>query len=130
MHGKNSASPDKRRSESETRRARSFVGLRMAKEDRDRAEAGAREPGLSLSAYIASCMLESPITKRRRKPSLDTKLLAQLLAELNKTGSNIAQILRHLNFGDLVLRHEVEEALEGYRDMRRAVIAAIEGRQP
>jgi len=54
--------------------------------------------GLSPSAMCLAVLLDVPLPARRR-PSVDTQLLAKVLAELGKIGSNINQIAYHLNAG-------------------------------
>src|ERR1039457_3564597 len=54
--------------------------------------------GLSPSAMCLAVLRDVPLPPRRR-PSVDTVLLAKILAELGKIGSNINQIAYHLNAG-------------------------------
>ena len=63
----------------------------------------------------------------RRRPSVDTVLLAKVLAELGKIGSNINQIAYHLNAGRPgdVMEGSVESALAELLEWRTALMQAL-----
>src|SRR5216683_2991729 len=82
--------------------------------------------GLSPSAMCLAVLLDVPLPRRRR-PSVDTKLLVQVLAELGKIGSNINQIAYHLNAGRPgdVMEGSVESALAELLEWRTALMQAL-----
>ena len=71
-------------------------------------------------------LLDVPLPKRRR-PTVNTKLLGRVLAELGKIGSNINQIAYHLNAGRPgdVLDGSIEAALRELLEWRTALLHAI-----
>ena len=75
--------------------------------------------GLSPSAMCLAVLLDVPLPPRRR-PSVDTVLLAKVLAELGKIGSNINQIAYHLNAGRPgdTMEALITEALRDLLEMR------------
>ncbi len=82
--------------------------------------------GLSPSAMCLAVLLDVPLPRRRR-PSVDTKLLVQVLAELGKIGSNINQIAYHHNAGRPgdVMEGSVESALAELLEWRTALMQAL-----
>jgi Mobilization protein NikA len=82
--------------------------------------------GLSPSAMCLAILLDVPLPARRR-PSVDTVLLAKVLAELGKIGSNINQIAYHLNAGRPgdVLEGSIEAALAELVEWRTALMQAL-----
>ena len=119
--------PPRRRSEK--RRAGERVTFRLQPGERTQVEAHADAAQQSLGAYIRSRVLAKPITRGRRRPSVDYAMLSALLAELNKIGSNINQIARHMNMGNLPDVPEVREAQAEHRRLVQAVLDAL-GRGP
>jgi hypothetical protein len=71
-------------------------------------------------------LLDVPLPPRRR-PSVDTQLLAKVLAELGKIGSNINQIAYHLNAGRPgdVMDGAIEAALNELVEWRAALMQAL-----
>ena len=82
--------------------------------------------GLSPSAMCLAVLLDVSLPKRRR-PSVDTGLLAKVLAELGKIGSNINQIAYHLNAGRPgdVMEGSIEAALHELLEWRTALMQAL-----
>jgi len=57
--------------------------------------------GLSVAAYILATALGEETPRGARRPPLERRLLAKLLGETGKIGSNVNQIARALNQGAL-----------------------------
>jgi hypothetical protein len=85
---------------------------------RDKAIAAAAAEGLSLGAFIRARPDGSPGPRAKRNPSPDIVLLAKVLAELGKSGSNLNQIAHHLNMDEVAELPELQEAV---REQRIAV---------
>jgi hypothetical protein len=88
---------------------------------RDKVIAEAAAAGLSLGAFIRARLDGSPGPRAKRNPGPDTVLLAKVLAELGKSGSNLNQIAYQLNSGEEVQLPELCEALAE----QRAAVAAL-----
>lgn len=105
--------------------------LRLSAEERAYLEdkAGA----CPLGVYIRERLLGDRVLKRRtsRKPKVDEKQLALVLAELGRSrlSSNLNQLARAVHTGTLPLPHEVErdlrEACQAVLAMRDALIDAL-----
>lgn len=82
--------------------------------------------GLSPSAMCLAVLLDVPLPSRRR-PSVDTQLLAKVLAELGKIGSNINQIAYHLNAGRPgdVTEGSIQAALAELLEWRSALMQSL-----
>ena len=82
--------------------------------------------GLSPSAMCLAVLLDAPLPKRRR-PSVDAALLAKVLAELGKIGSNINQIAYHLNAGRPgdVTEGSIDDALRELLEWRTALMQSL-----
>ena len=85
---------------------------------RDKVIAEAAAEGLSLGAFIRARLDGSPGPRAKRNPSPDIVLLAKVLAELGKSGSNLNQIAHHLNMDEVAELPELQEAV---REQRIAV---------
>jgi Bacterial mobilisation protein (MobC) len=88
---------------------------------RDKVIAEAAAAGLSLGAFIRARLDGSPGPRAKRNPGPDTVLLARVLAELGKSGSNLNQIAHRLNMDEAAELPELSDALRE----QRIVVAAL-----
>jgi len=88
---------------------------------RDKVIVEAAATGLSLGAFIRARLDGSPGPRAKRNPGPDAVLLAKVLAELGKSGSNLNQIAYHLNMDEEVQLPELREALAE----QRAAVATL-----
>lgn len=110
---------------SEQRRKQRVRTFRVTPEEDAELRAGAEGAGLSVGSYIRARVLTVQHTRQQRRPSVELQTIARLHAEMNRVGSNIHQILKRVNFGELVLAHEYREALNGYREVIDAILEAL-----
>jgi hypothetical protein len=115
------------RSGTETRQKQQRTTVRWNLRDYAELEARAGRAGLSIGTYIRSRCLDAPTTGVRRRASVDTLAMAKLLAVVSKTGANLYQLLRHLNFGGIPEDGEIRAILKEYKAMIAAIMAALEG---
>lgn len=91
----------------------------------------AGKAALSLSAYVRARVIEKPQGRatppRRRKGGADVEALARVLAQLGKVGGNLNQIAHHMNAGGSITAKEVRAELDELRQLRAALMGAIEG---
>lgn len=92
---------------------------------REAAIAAAREAGLSLADYVHIRLGGKAGPRARRNPGPDVLVLAKLLAELGKSGSNLNQIAYQLNSGETVELPELAEAIAEHRAVAEAIMRAL-----
>lgn len=117
------AAAPKARSESRQKQVRVTVRLTAA-EYAELEEAAARE-SVSIGGYMRSRALSAPTTRAGRRPSLDAQALARLQGEMNRVGSNIHQLLKHIRFGGTPAGDEVVAAFAGYREVIAAILETL-----
>lgn len=122
------AKPRARRG-SETRQKHHRITFRLAASEHAEVADAAARAGQTVGTYIRSRLLDSPVTRAQRRPSVEVQTLTRLQAEMNKVGSNIHQILRRVNFGETPAGEEIRSAFTGYRAVIAAILAAL-GRGP
>ena len=106
----------KKRSGSDVRQRDCIIKLRAKPEERAEMRAHASAAGLSLGSFIRSLSLTHPRTRAMRRPSPDTRLMAQLMAQVGRIGGNLAQFLKLANRGEIILdRHELDDAIREAR---------------
>ena len=112
---------------SNKRRRTKFVIARLSDEEHAAITVLAEKRGLSPGALIRLTLLNVAPTPGVRRPTVDTKLLAQVLAELGKIGSNINQIAYHLNAGRPgdVMEGSIAASLRELDEWRMALMQAI-----
>jgi hypothetical protein len=115
--------PSRKRSGSETRRTTSRINFRLLPSERAEVEARADAAGQTLGSYIRSLLLAAPLMRSRRRASIQVLVLTRVLAELNKIGSNVNQIARHVN---MLNPPDAGEVRAARADIRRAVEAVLD----
>ena len=115
----------RRRSGSETRQKDRRISLRVTDEEYARVNTAAADAGLTLASYARTSLIDTPRTRTRRRPRADVSMLAKLMGELNRIGSNIHQVLRRVNFGDTPVSRDFMEALQGHREVISAIRRAM-----
>ena len=99
--------------------------MRFSPTEREELEALADRAGLTLGSYLRSRSLEKPTTRAVRRPPLELQALAHLQNGISKIGSNLNQIARRLNSGELVLTAEIQAALAEHRQILAAIILTL-----
>lgn len=117
-----------RRSGSETRRRTKIYSVRLDPAEQERAAAIRERTGLSLSALIRRALFDTPLPRAARRPTVNHKAAAQVLAELGKIGSNLNQAQKHINAGHPQW-NVWEQAARAVIEMRTACMQAL-GREP
>lgn len=113
--------PTPHRSRSERRQKGRIVPFRVSATEYQELNALAEQAGLTIGSYVRSRALALPTTRAIRRPVVEKKLLASLLAELHKIGSNINQTARRLNMGDTPLSGEVASTFAACRHVAKQI---------
>ena len=113
----------------DTRQKDLRVSIRVtAAEHAEIAEAADRE-GMTLASFARKRLLATPIERKHRRPTLEIQSITRLQGEMNRVGSNIHQLLKHIRFGGTPASDEVVSAFAGYREVIAAILATL-GRVP
>jgi hypothetical protein len=115
--------PKKRRSEN--RQRTNPVCVRFDESEYSALESQAGEAGLSRAAYLRACALGDAGPRARRSPTVERKLAAQAIAELNKAGSNLNQIARAVNMSLFPAAPDIKEAADAVKKAARQIIRAF-----
>jgi len=108
------------------------ISLRLTEKERITLEQAAQ--GMSISAYIRSCIFSDGVAKRKartRRPVKDQEALARALGLLGQSriANNLNQLARHANSGSLPVDDEtleqIEEAYVHVMALRDQLIAAL-----
>jgi hypothetical protein len=105
------------------------ISYRPPKELRAEFDERVLASGLSTSAFITKCVFGRDPPRRSRRPSIEHKAVAQILAGLAKVSGELHAIAVHLGEGSGADRALIEEALRPLTEMRAVCFKAL-GRKP
>jgi hypothetical protein len=108
-----------------TRQKQHVMTFRVTAEERRELETAALAAGLTSGSYIRESLLKTARTGKRRRPLADAAALPRLLGELNRTGGNINQLARRVNFGETPMGYEFRQALAGHVEIIAAIRDAL-----
>ena len=114
-----------RRSGSEQRQKQSRITFRLSGAEYGTVQVAADRAGVTLGTYIRDCVLKSPETRRRPRPSVEVQAVTRLQGEMNRVGGNLHQLLKRVNFGDTPMVHELREALTGYKEVIASILNVL-----
>jgi hypothetical protein len=112
---------------SNKRKRTKFVIARLNDQEHAAITELADKRGMSPGALMRQTLLNVPPGPSVRRPTVEVKLLAKVLAELGKIGSNINQIAYHLNAGRPgdVMEGSIEAAMHDLMEWRTAIMQAL-----
>lgn len=87
----------------------------------------AERSGLTLGSYIRSRALEKPITRAVRRPTVEVEVMTALLRELSKQGSNLNQLAKKANAGNMPLLSEIRATFEANRQLAKTIWERLKG---
>lgn len=98
------------------------IRITVKTDDYDRIKAAAQNKNLSMAAFVRS-LVDATIDDVRKRPSIDSKQLGELIHHLKKIGSNINQIAKKLNSGnnDVSERFVLQQLLIIQRTMKEVI---------
>ena len=106
------------------RRSRQLV-VRFTESEFDTISSGAKDAGMSLSAYVRHLAVNGKVDVHYRLAH-DSEDLGAVLAQLGKIGSNLNQIARYYNRGGLSsrgLEQRLSELMSGLFEIREKLAA-------
>jgi hypothetical protein len=104
------------------------LDMRCTPAVRAKAQTAAKAQGISVAGYVASLIDVRPAPRVHRSPDEATKLLAQILGQMGKRGSNLNQTARALNEINSAAengerRDRLAEQIEGIAQLHRQAVA-------
>lgn len=115
-----------KKSGSENRQKGFVVGVRVNEIEHAELKISAEAAGVSVPSFIRSKVLaEIQTATRPAPPSIDRKLLSQLLGQLGKVGSNINQIAHKLNEGGSIAAPRITGAIDDFEVLRDEILKAL-----
>jgi hypothetical protein len=115
----------RRKSGSEQRQKRCRITFRLTPGEYGSVQTAADRAGVTLGTFIRDCVLHSPETRRRHRPSVEVQAVARLQGEVNRIGCNLHQLLKRVNFGETPMVNELRSALTGYGDVIAAIMKTL-----
>jgi hypothetical protein len=79
-----------------------FIAVRCTPEERAAIDRAARQAGLSVGAYLRRQALGTTGPRAVRRPPIEVTILAKLLGQHNKVGSNLNQLAHAYNGPGLI----------------------------
>ena len=110
---------------SENRQRQKVVRVRLTDQEQAEIIARADKAGLSVAGYVRSTVLEKPAPRQSRRPSINHKELAFILAQIGKIGSNVNQMARVANSGGWPGSHQINLAQGDIKTMRNRLMLAL-----
>jgi nucleoid-associated protein YgaU len=115
------------RKRSENRQKQERLTVRLSPAERQEVEALADRAGLTLASYLRSRALEKPTTRAVRRPTVEVGVMTALLREMSKQGSNLNQLAKKANAGNMPLLSEIRATFEANRQTAKLIWDRLEG---
>lgn len=115
------------RKRSENRQKQERLTVRLSPAERQEVETLADRAGLTLASYLRSRALEKPTTRAVRRPTIEVGVMTALLREMSKQGSNLNQLAKKANAGNMPLLSEIRATFEANRQTAKLIWDRLEG---
>lgn len=115
------------RKRSENRQKQQRLTMRLSPAERQEVETLADRAGLTLASYLRSRALETPTTRAVRRPTVEVGVLNALLREMSKQGSNLNQLAKKANSGNMPLLAEIRATFEVNRQTAKLIWERLKG---
>lgn len=115
------------RKRSENRQKQGRLTVRLSPAERQEVETLADRAGLTLASYLRSRALEKPTTRAVRRPTVEVEVMNALLREMSKQGSNLNQLAKKANAGNMPLLSEIRAAFEVNRQTAKLIWDRLKG---
>lgn len=112
---------------SETRQRGRLLQVRLTEAERARIEADAAARRLTAASYARAVLLGEDAPRFVRRPTEDAAELARLLGQLGKIGSNLNQLARLGNQGQLVPPPDLASSIEEVREAAQRLAEVLYG---
>lgn len=112
------------RSGTEKRQRTKILPVRLTEAEQTALAERAERTGYSRAALVRYGLFQTPLPRAVSRPTVDHKVVAQLLGELGKIGSNVNQLAKHANAGRYQT-HSVELAMRELLVLRASCLKAL-----
>ena len=112
---------------SENRQKHRRLTIRFSPTEREQLEALAERSGLTLGSYVRSRCLKQPTTRAVRRPPVEVAVMNAMLREMSKQGSNLNQLAKKANAGNMPLLSEIRTTFEANRQLAKAIWERLKG---
>jgi hypothetical protein len=116
------------RTGTETRQRAYPRSIRFNAEEHERIQAMEQRSGLNFAALVRHALFNVPPPRASRRPSVELKAAARVLAALGKIGSNVNQLAHYAHLGKFH-SEEIDMALRDLAELRIACLKAL-GQEP
>ncbi len=111
--------------EIEAKKRQKVMTFRLSPEEYNQLKEDADSLGITTSAYIRQTLLDAPVPKAARKPSIDRQMLGKLLSQIGRVGNNINQLAKDKNSGIAIQSQNLARALDDWHELQQAILAAL-----
>ncbi|NGZ96226.1 MAG: hypothetical protein CV089_08880 [Nitrospira sp. WS110] len=112
---------------SERRQKGRVVPFRVSAEEYAELAHLAERSGLTLGSYVRSRCLTEPTTRAVRRPTVEVAVMNALLREMSKQGSNLNQLAKKANAGNMPLLSEIRATFEANRQTAKLIWERLKG---
>ncbi len=109
----------------DSKRRTERITIRLTRKERQQIEDDAALMGITVGAYVRKVLLEAPVPRQSRRPSVETQTLAHLLGHIGKIGSNLNQLARAANTNIPYEQRALQSELEALKDIRKDIKKAL-----
>ena len=101
------------------------LNIRLTPEEYQQIAEDADSLGISVGAYVRKVLIDAPVPRQSKRPSVETQELANLLGHIGKVGNNLNQIARAANMNIPYERRALQEELKALKEIRQDIKKAL-----
>ena len=115
----------KRDWKSVNRKRNKQLNLRLSPEEYKQIKDDADLMQITAGAYVRKVVLDAPVPRQSKRPSIEIQKLAHLLGQIHKIGCNINQIAKAANSNIDYEKNDLSEELEMLKDVCQDIKKAL-----
>lgn len=113
---------------SEKRQRQFVIQCRVNAEEREQIKDDAARLGVTVGSYVRGVLLDAPIPRQARRPSVEVNVLRELLGKLGKVGNNLNQLARERNSDLPVYSEDVYAVLTQIQAVAEQIVRTLKMR--
>ena len=119
----------KRDWKSVNRKRNKQLNLRLSPEEYKQIKDDADLMQITAGAYVRKVVLDAPVPRQSKRPSIEVQKLAHLLGQIHKIGCNINQIAKAANSNISYDQNDLSIELEMLKDVCQDIKKALKGKR-